>query len=147
MNEWTLIIPVPSPLKNEIAHLHWSALRKLKRDWYYRIRSAMGTVEIPKATGYRSVTITRYSVGSPDPDGIIYGAAACIVDNLRPAKVEAGTYKSGKRKGQFWRKEWLGHGLILDDAKDKARIEYRQVRVSDKAEARTEIEIQDGGAF
>ena len=140
---WLIVIPRPSPLKNEIAHLHWFALRKIKKEWYLSL--AHWGKGIPKATGFREVVITRYSIGSPDPDGIVYGAAACIVDNLRPHKIEKGIFKTGKKKGQPWRKEWLGLGLITDDSQGQARITYRQVKVKTRAEARTEIEISDGG--
>jgi hypothetical protein len=38
-----------------------------------------------------------------------------VVDVLRPPRHEEGFYKSGKRKGEYWSRSRIGHGLIAED--------------------------------
>ena len=63
-------LPRPIPLLNELLRMHWS-----KRRLYQRSLSAEIAALIPQALSRpplqrATVTITRYSVGAPDQDGL-----------------------------------------------------------------------------
>ena len=111
----TIEIPQATPLLNEIKRLdrsHWSLVKKLKADWLMLIRQA--ALHVPKATGPRRMILIRYSAQVPDFDNLVGGGKE-VIDCLRPAKVETGIHKTGKKAGQRWVRSRLGLGLILED--------------------------------
>ena len=111
---WSLTIDAYPKSGNITLRMHWTAYRRLLAWWYMQVRTTPGFLKIPLAEGRRRVTIQLHGPRAMDKENR-YFAVKPLVDILRPAKYESGIYKSGKRKGQPWTRNRLGHGLILDD--------------------------------
>lgn len=111
---WTITIDRVPPSGNVTMRMHWQRYRKLLHDWYYLIRSAPGFVNISRPTGKRWVLIIRHGRKPMDRENRFFSMKP-VIDVLRPPRSESGIYKTGKRQGQPWSRERIGHGLILDD--------------------------------
>ena len=111
---WTLTIEAYPQSGNITLRMHWTAYRRLLSWWYMQVRAAKGFCKIPLANSKRRLTIQFHGPRAMDKENR-YFAVKPLVDILRPAKHESGIYKTGKRKGQPWSRNRLGHGLILDD--------------------------------
>ena len=78
---WTLRLPDASPSQNILDRLHYVKRWEVKREWFYRIRAAKGFMDIPKATGPRSLRVERHGRGTLDTANLIGGLKG-IQDNL-----------------------------------------------------------------
>lgn len=119
---WTLRIDHIPPSGNVVMRMHWRVYHRLLEDWFLLVRGAGGFLDIPTARGKRRVTVVRYGRRTLDDENLAFSTKP-IFDVLRPEKVEEGVYKSGKHKGEPWRRKRLGHGLILED--DPTHVERR----------------------
>ena len=115
MTRWEFSIPEMTPGLNAMLRTHWVIRRNEKDRWYWMVLTASRNV--PKATKLRWVTVTRYTPHRfLDRVNLWGGVKEVIEDNLRPAKVESGIHKTGKKKGQPWTRSQIGLGLIVDDS-------------------------------
>ena len=111
---WTLIIPEVPPSGNIIKRLHWTAYSRLLERWFFLVRCTDGFLDVPTAGCRRRLTITRRGTRPLDRDNL-YASMKPLIDVLRPAKREEGYYRTGKRKGEYWSRARIGHGLIQED--------------------------------
>lgn len=139
---WVLTIDEVPPSGNLLKRMHWARYSALLWSWWWWIRTAEGFQDIPKATRRRRVVITRHGRGALDRDNL-YAAVKPVVDVLRPAKHEAGTYKTGKKAGQPWTRERIGHGLILEDDVAHLDLEVFQDQLQKGQVPHITIEIED----
>jgi len=114
MMVWEFHLEAVTLSPNRMMKMHWSDYQGLVNDWFLRLRAKWGVSSVTKATGRRRVEIVRYGLRPLDRDNL-YGSVKPLVDVLRPAKVERGTFKTGPRAGTPWVRSRLGLGLILDD--------------------------------
>lgn len=135
MGSWLITLPCVAPSLNRALGAHWAARSRLQRDWFWVLRAA--ATHVPKAEGFRTVTITRYGHGRLDMDNLA-GAHKFVVDLLRAPRVE--TLRAGRTRRR------IGLGLIVDDSPDHVRVVYQQAPVPRSEPVRTEILIEDGGA-
>lgn len=117
---WTLTIPEVPPSGNVQRRLHWARYKDLLERWYWLIRTARGFGAVPPPSGRRRLTITRHGARALDRDNL-WASMKPVVDVLRPPKYERGVYATGKKAGQVWTRQRIGHGLILED--DAAHLE------------------------
>jgi hypothetical protein len=111
---WALTIHAYPQSGNVTMRMHWTRYKALLKVWFWLVRTAPGFLAVSKPSGRRRVTIQLH--GSRAIDKVNrYFAVKPIEDVLRPPKHETGIYKTGKKKGQPWKRDRLGHGLILED--------------------------------
>ncbi len=139
---WLMALPL-SPSLNLTMRLHHFELSKLKKAWWWQIQSEANRLRIPRAKWKRNLTVTRFSKGTLDYDDFVGGCKNVIIDLLRPPKIQTGVYRNGSRKGQPWRKEWLGTGLIMDDSPTWLTVTYLQAPCPKGQEPRTEVLIEE----
>lgn len=142
LGRWEGIIPDVVPSDNAQRRWHWSKLKREQRDWFWQLRAALH--HVPKAEGFRRVTITRFAHGLFDVGDNLGGAHKSLVrDLLRPMKHESGVIKSGAKKGQLFTKEHLGLGLIIGDGPKQAEFVYAQALIPRKSHPYTTILIEE----
>lgn len=140
--QWEGIIADAVPSDNAQRRWHFAHAKREQEAWFWKLRAALH--HVPKATGFRRVTITRFAHGLFDVGDNLGGAHKSLVrDLLRPMKRESGIYKSGKRKGEPWARESIGLGLIIGDGPKEAEFVYMQVRISRKLSPYTIVTIQE----
>lgn len=114
---WVIRFPDPTPSENEIRGWHWRHVREMKVETAWKFKAALNRIPvIPKADGFRKVTICRFGPGVLDSDNLAGGAKA-LVDAIK------------------------GEGLIMDDSPFHCRLEFIQ-KVSRK-DSHTEIVIEE----
>lgn len=111
---WKLTLNAPAQSGNVVLRMHWRTYNKTLAKWYWLVRGAAGFVGVPKASGKRRLTVQIHGKRAMDFENRVFACKA-LVDILRPFKREAGIYASGKKKGQPWTRERIGHGLVIDD--------------------------------
>lgn len=62
-------LPRPIPLLNELLRMHWSKRRKYQKALAAEVSALLPPLNRPPLER-ATVTITRYSVGVPDPDAV-----------------------------------------------------------------------------
>jgi hypothetical protein len=111
---WRLRVDAVPPSGNVLKRMHWRLYENLIKKWFLLIRAAEGFLKVSKPTGKRWILMIRHAHRMIDKDNR-YFATKPIVDVLRPAKHTSGIFKTGKRAGQPWSRDQLGHGLIRED--------------------------------
>ena len=102
--ELSFSIPITLPLYNVMLRMHWARQRALQRQVIMLCRQALGPPPWPRFDRCR-VTITRYSMGTPDRDGL-QGSAKFALDALcAPGKPD----KRGRVRHRG------GLGVLVDD--------------------------------
>lgn len=122
---WTLRLPGTPPSGNLLKRMHWAEYKRLLERWFLIVRCAPGFVRIPPASGRRRLVITRRGARALDRDNL-WASMKPVIDVLRPAKWETGTYRSGAKKGLRWSRARIGHGLIQEDDAAHLELEVRQ---------------------
>ena len=116
-----------TPLLNTTSRQHFHKRTAARRSLAWDIRVAIGRGFRPPEPFVRArVTIRRYSIGTPDPDGFAGGLKA-LLDCLQPASARHPT----------------GLGFILDDAPSCMVPEFAAIRCATRAEQRTEVVITE----
>ena len=119
----TFTLPRAIPLLNELLRMHWSMRRKyqqsLSAEIAQLISHALGRTPLERAT----VTITRYSVGTPDHDGC---TPKSLLDCLL---VRSATHPAGL-------------GLLIDDSPAHLTLRVIPVVCATRKEQRTEVKIE-----
>lgn len=133
MSAWSLDIPEVPPSGNVIKRMAWPVYKRLLERWFLLVRSAHGFLDIPQATGKRKLVLCRHATRTLDRDNL-YAAMKPVIDVLRPMRHEEGYYKAGKRKGEYWSRRRIGHGLIQEDDAEHLDLVVLQARTS-KGEA------------
>lgn len=143
---WTLTIQRVPVSANVSRDRHWGHRLAALKEWFYLVRAAEGFLEISRPTGKRWVLIVRHGKSPLDRDNL-WASVKPIVDVLRPPRHDEGVHKTGAKKGEFWSRDRMGHGLILED--DDAHLDlkvingplgkgetpYTTIRISDSQEA------------
>ena len=140
---WRLRIETLIPTGNVTKRMHFRVYGQLMQTLYWQVRSADGFLAISRPHGTRWLIVLRHSPRTPDRDNA-YFSAKPLIDILRPMKIESGIYGPGTKKaGQPWRRERIGHGLILED--DPEHLEYwvRTVRPKKGDTTHTELILSD----
>lgn len=115
---WRIRIEKLIPTGNVLKRMHFRVYAKLMETLFWQVRAADGFVDIAQPKGRRWLVVLRYTPRTPDKENT-YFAAKPLIDILRPMKITSGIYgPKTKKAGQPWRKEQIGHGLILEDDPD-----------------------------
>jgi len=139
---WTLQLPGVTPSLNVLRDLHWARYKKMREEWFLKLRAKWGASAIPVPTGRRLVVIVRYGKRALDPDNL-QGGVKPLVDALKPGRTERGVYKSGVKAGQSWVRTRLGLGLILEDDDGFLQLEVRNGRLLPGQKPYTIVTISD----
>lgn len=119
----------PYPLLNRLLTMHPYQRRRYMKDISREIAAqtpqCRGMTPWPKA----ELTVTRYSVGEPDEDGLTPKA---LIDCLIPSR--AVLMKNGKFKVMHR----YGLGFVVDDSPAHLTVNKSAVRVAKRSEQRTE---------
>jgi len=125
---WTLTIPEVPPSGNMLKRMHWAPYGRLLERWFWLVRAAQGFHAVPPPAGKRKLTITRHGERALDRDNL-YASMKPLVDVLRPPRRDSGIFRTGKRKGQPWTRNRIGHGLILEDDQDHLELVVQQAQL------------------
>ena len=116
--KWTFTLPMPTPSLNEIQGYHWAYCKRQKEGLGWILASALNKVPaIPRASGKRTVTISRHGKGRLDRDNLV-GGCKWLIDAIKE------------------------RGLILDDCDASLHLVVEQV-VSRKTEPYTVVTIEE----
>lgn len=139
---WEATLPAIPPSANVQLRMHWASVRKYSTDWLWWMKLCFA--KVPKATGCRHVTITRYGHGLLDEGDNLAASYKFVRDLLRPEKVDRGTYgPNTKTPGKPWVRMQAGTGMVIGDGPGEATFEYHQVKISRKNAPYTVIKISD----
>lgn len=134
-------LPRPTPLLNVTLRQHWSRRRKAQQALAWEVRAALGNQRPAQPFARARVRVERYSVGSPDPDGMVGGLKA-LLDCLLPP----GEPKVIKRPGKPPKRVYphpTGLSVIADDNPACLVLEPVAIRVSRREEQRTVVRIEE----
>lgn len=110
---------------NQWQRMHWSKRRKFQQALAWEVRILLKG-RIPAAPLRRArMTITRYSRGVPDHDGLV-GGCKPLLDVLQPQS----------------RRHKVGLGVIVDDAPGCLTVTYVSAKPARGEAPRTEITIE-----
>jgi len=77
MTTFPFTIPELTPSNNKLVkgRTHWTVYRKMKEDWFYRVKLATQDLEIPRALDFelRRVEVESYRVSLLDRDNLCGG--------------------------------------------------------------------------
>ena len=124
-------LPEPTPLLNVLMRKHYRVRSQNKRRTAAAIAAEIAGKKPPGPFLKARVTITRYSCGVPDDDGL-KGGVKDLLDCLTTPKLLAG----GKIKNKF------GVGLIVDDSPQHCLLVVNGVKCK-RAEQRTEVLVEE----
>lgn len=124
-------LPEPTPLLNVLMRKHYRVRSQNKRRTAAFIAGEIAGKMPAKPFEKARVTITRYSSGTPDDDGL-KGGVKDLLDCLTTPKLLAG----GKVKNKF------GVGLIVDDSPAHCLLGVSGVKCK-RADQRTEVLIEE----
>lgn len=124
-------LPEPTPLLNVLMRKHYRVRSQNKRRTAAFIVCEIAGKKPPVPFKKARVTITRYSRGVPDDDGL-KGGVKDLLDCLTTPKLLAG----GKIKNKF------GVGLIVDDSPAHCLLVVSGVKCK-RAEQRTEVLVEE----
>jgi hypothetical protein len=139
---WVLKCPAVPPSGNITKRMHWTAYAHLMEMWYLLIRSSDGFLTVTLPSGKRFVNIIRYSKRSLDRDNL-YTSVKPVVDALKPSLKQSGVYKSGKKVGQTWTRQRVGHGLIVEDNDSSLELKVINGTLPKRTKPYTLIVISD----
>lgn len=122
-----LDVPRLAPTLNTTIRMSWADRMRLRREWAWELRAALGRQPRPAEPFQRAlVVIERYALQTPDRDGLIGGCKALIDCLLAPSK-----------------RHPTGLGLVQDDKPEVMQLEVHAIRVPHRAEQRTVITITE----
>lgn len=119
-------LPRPSPLLNRALRTHWQARRRKLRTLAWEVKCLL-TGRLPASPFMRAkLRIERYSIGTPDFDGVVGGCKPLIDCLLVASKVHP-----------------CSLGIIADDGPEHLKLEVVPVKVATKAEQKTIVIIEE----
>lgn len=121
----------PTPLLNTVLRKHFRQRASAKRSLARQIVALLGPDRPSEPMQKARVTITRYSCGQPDLDGVYGGAKDCLDVFTTPAPMA-----NGKVRNKF------GIGLIVDDSPKHIDLNVESVKCK-RYEQRTEVVIEE----
>ncbi|RUT26918.1 hypothetical protein C0V97_03650 [Asaia sp. W19] len=137
MREITFTLPAPFPLLNHSIGQSRFTLTGMRRKMARSVAMASAGLRPPEPFSKAHVVIERYSVGSPDNDGL-QGGAKFLIDSLTtPRRLNVRTEGARPRT-----KNKRGLGFIIDDAPQYAEIEVIGIKCK-RAEQRTVVTIRE----
>lgn len=130
MDKITFTLPEQFPLLNVQQRRHFRTRGKMKISTARQIIALLGAERPAEPFQKARVTVTRYSSGSPDRDGL-YGGVKDLLDCLTTPSPQA----NGKVRNKY------GIGLIVDDSPAHIELDVRAERCR-RAEQRTEVVVE-----
>ncbi|ETC99711.1 hypothetical protein P792_00495 [Asaia sp. SF2.1] len=133
----TFTLPKPFPLLNHSIGQSRFALTGMRRKMARSVAMASAGQRPPEPFSRAHVLIERYSVGTPDNDGL-QGGAKFLIDSLTTPRLLDQKKPNARRVVRNKR----GLGFIIDDAPQYAEIEVIGVKCK-RAEQRTVVTIRE----
>jgi len=137
MREITFTLGDPFPLLNHSIGQSRFALTGMRRKMARSVAMASSGLRPPEPFSKAHVIIERYSVGSPDNDGL-QGGAKFLIDSLTTPRLLNQKKENARRVVRNKR----GLGFIVDDAPQYARIDVIGIKCK-RAEQRTVVTIRE----
>lgn len=137
MREITFTLPDPFPLLNHSIGQSRFALTGMRRKMARSVAMASAGQRLPEPFSKAHVIIERYSVGTPDNDGL-QGGAKFLIDSLTTPRLLDQKKPNARRVVRNKR----GLGFIVDDAPQYAEIEVIGVKCK-RDEQRTVVTIRE----
>lgn len=137
MREITFTLSDPFPLLNHSIGQSRFVLTNMRRKMARSVAMASASLRPPEPFSKAHVVIERYSMGSPDNDGL-QGGAKFLIDSLTtPRLLNVRTEGARQRT-----KNKRGLGFIIDDAPQYAKIDVIGIRCK-RDEQRTVVTIRE----
>lgn len=130
MQKITFSLPEPFALLNVQQRRYFRTRARMKISTARQIIAAIGDARPSGPFQKARVTVTRYSSGCPDRDGL-YGGVKDLLDCLTTPKPQA----NGRVRNKY------GIGLIVDDSPSHIELDVRAERCP-RSEQRTEVVVE-----